>query len=118
MILGRLTTAQRFEIIQPRWRDRVVLIKASRVGTHNSIVFTNAPTYPGEYYVSGRDAHMCKLDSNGKIPCYAVPLDLLEPLEREGDVKPEPIPRSQKQLTLIEEDNNVRSNETDYNYTR
>lgn len=100
MILGRLTTAQRFEILQPRWHDRKVLLACHKVGTHNSIVFIQAPTMPGEYYISGRDAHQCEKVSNGKIWCYAVPLKFLEKLEREGVGLPEPIPRSQKQLKL------------------
>jgi hypothetical protein len=101
MLLPRLTTCQKFEIIQPRWHDRTVLLARHKVGTHNSVVFTNAPTYPGEYYVSGRDVTRSELTTNGTIQCFAVPLDYLEPLEREGIHTPPPIPRSQKQLRLI-----------------
>lgn len=92
MILDHLTPAQQFDIKQPRWKDRVVLLAAHKVGTHNRIVFTESPTLAGEYYISGRDVHMCPLESNGKIDCYAVKLSYLEPLERQ--------PRSKKQLTM------------------
>ena len=83
MNLSRTTTAQFFSIKQPRWRDRTVLLAAHKVGTHNEIEFTKAPTYPGRYYVSGRDVHQCDIESNGKIACYAVPIRFLEPLERQ-----------------------------------
>lgn len=93
MILPRLTVAQKFDIISPRWHDRTVLLAKHRVGTHNLIKFIKAPTLPGEYYVSGRDVHQCDVGTNGKIDVYCVPLKFLEPLERD-------IPRSAKQLEL------------------
>lgn len=82
MVLSHLTATQKFEIWQPRWKDRKVLLARHKVGTHNAITFTKTPTMPGEYYVSGHDVHMCDIESNGKIDCYAVPVSLLEPLER------------------------------------
>ena len=38
--LGRLTPANRIEIWQPLWKDRVVLISKYKVGLHNQIEFT------------------------------------------------------------------------------
>lgn len=98
MILGRFTVCQLFKIKQPKWSTREVLLAAHRIGTHNEIVFTDAPTMPEHYYISGRDVHTCELrpKANGKLDCYVIPLRFLEVLER-GE--PE-IPRSQKQLKL------------------
>ncbi len=86
MILNRLTPVQVIEIWQPRWKDRKVLIAKFRVGTHNEIVFTKAPSLDAKYYMSGAKIRDYPLETNGKIPCYAVPLEELEILERaDGD---------------------------------
>lgn len=82
MKLSRLTPCQQIEIWQPRWKDRTVLIAKHKVGTHNEITFTKAPTYPHKYYLSGKTIQSSPLDTNGKIDVYAVPLKELEVLER------------------------------------
>lgn len=82
MILDRTTPASKIEIWQPRWKDRVVLIAKYKVGTHNIITFTKAKSLPGEWYISGAEAATWPVESNGKLQCYAVPLDELQPLER------------------------------------
>jgi hypothetical protein len=92
MTLSHVTPANTIEIWAPRWKDRKVLIAKFKVGTHNRIVFTGVPrngaagrvpdSLKGEFYVSGTKVRACPVDTNGKIPCYAVPLDDLEPLER------------------------------------
>jgi hypothetical protein len=82
MTLSRFTTVNEIPIWQPRWKDRKVLVAKFKVGTHNSIIFTQAPTLKGNWYMSGENIRKYPLDSNGKIPCYAVPLEDLEPLER------------------------------------
>lgn len=94
MKLPENVACQEFKIFQPRWHDRKVLLAAHKVGTHNLVEFTQAPTLEGKYYISGHDIHMCKLGNNGTIACYEVPLHYLEPLER--------TPRSAKQLKLLE----------------
>lgn len=81
MKLPRTVACQLLTIKQPRWRDRVVLLAKYKVGTHNKIVFSDTPSMPGAYYVSGTTAAGYPLESNGKIQCYAVPLDDLEVLE-------------------------------------
>lgn len=82
MILDKFIPLNAFVILEPRYRDKVVLLKKKRVGQHNKITFTQAPSMGTEpYYASGAMIKKCKLDSNGTIPCYAVPLDKLEPLE-------------------------------------
>lgn len=82
MSIGRFTPCQLIEIWQPRWKDRKVLIAKHKVGTHNEIVFTKTPSLPEHYYLSGETIRNCTLETNGKIPCYAVPIDELEVLER------------------------------------
>lgn len=82
MILDKFTQCAYFEIWQPRYHDQTVMLAKRKVGTHNKIVFTKAPSMGTEpYYISGNTVKKCKLDNNGAIPCYAVPIDKLEPLE-------------------------------------
>jgi len=63
------------EIWEPRWHDKVVLIAKTKVSEHNIIRFTKTPSMPGLWYVSGEKVKASPLESNGKIPCYAVKLD-------------------------------------------
>ena len=67
-------------IWNPRWHDRVVLIAKYKVRDgDNGITFTKAPSLKGKIFkMSGADIRKCPLDTNGKIPCYAVPLDDLQ----------------------------------------
>lgn len=62
------------EIWQPRWHDKVVLIAKSKVRDQNTIVFTKTPAMKGEYHLSGEIIKSYPLDTNGRIPCYAVSL--------------------------------------------
>ena len=79
--LDKYTQFNCFDIWQPRYKDRMVLLAAHRVGLHNKVVFTKAPHLGTDpYYVSGSTVKKYKKESNGKIACYAVPLDELEPL--------------------------------------
>lgn len=82
MKLSRLTPAQKIDIWQPRWKDRIVLVAKHKIGTHNEITFSKAESLKGNWYISGEKARSFPLDSNGKIPCYAIPLSELEPLDR------------------------------------
>jgi hypothetical protein len=71
-----------FQIFEPRWHDRKVLLAAHKVGTHNKIKFTRAKSLGVKpYYVSGAKVKKFKKESNGTIDCYSVPLSDLEPLE-------------------------------------
>ncbi len=82
MIADKFMQMAYFEIWQPRYHDRVVLLSKNKVGTHNKIRFTKAPSMgDGLYYVSDKVVKKCKVESNGTIKCYAVPLDELERLE-------------------------------------
>lgn len=82
MKLGKYTPANKITIWSPRWHDRAILIAKHKVGTHNEVTFTKAPTYPDKYYLSGETIRRCPLDTNGKLPCFAVPISELEVLER------------------------------------
>lgn len=74
--------ARTFTIHRPRYHDRTVLLKASKVGQYNKIFFTQAPDMGTDpYYVHGMKARKSKKTSNGVIACFAVPLDELEPWE-------------------------------------
>ena len=71
-----------FEIKHPRYHDRKVLLKASRIGGHNKVVFSEAPSLGTDpYYISGKIAKKYKKESNGTIQCYSIPLDELKPFE-------------------------------------
>ena len=64
------------KIWEPRYHDRVVLIAKHKVrnGT-NTIIFTKCKSLKGKTFtMTGEYIRSCPLDSNGKIPCYAVPL--------------------------------------------
>jgi hypothetical protein len=82
-VLDRTTPANLIEIWAPRYRDKVVLIAKHKVGTHNDIVFTKAPSMgSNHYYLSGEEIRSCATDTNGSIACYAVPMSKLRLLER------------------------------------
>lgn len=73
---------QYFEIWQPNYSRKSVLLKATKVGTHNKIKFTKAPSMGDKfYYVSGKTVKQGKKTSNGTIMCYEIKLDKLEDLE-------------------------------------
>jgi len=65
-------------IWEPRWHDRVVLIAKHKVsGGLNKIKFTKGSLAGKVYEAEGSMIRKCPQDSNGKITCYAVPLDKL-----------------------------------------
>lgn len=85
--LDRMTQLVPFSIIEPRWRDKTVLLSKLKVDQpYNKkpvdglkITFTGK-YMSGDYFLSRRVARRAKVESNGVIPCYAVKLDKLEPL--------------------------------------
>lgn len=82
MMLDRLTQFKYFEIWEPKYSTKRVLLKASKVGVHNKIVFTKAPSMGTDpYYVSGRTVKKYPKVYNSSIWCYNVPLEELTPLE-------------------------------------
>lgn len=84
MTLQRFTTVNKFEIWAPKYSTGTVLLAKHKVGTHNEIVFTKAPSMGTEpYYVSGEQIRKSPIINNGKIDCYSVKVSDLQPLERE-----------------------------------
>lgn len=83
-MLCKHTPFKTFDIWTPRWHDRRVLLATHKVGEHNRILFSKAPSL-GEapYYLSGKTIRKFKKESNGTIDCFSVPLDELKPLELE-----------------------------------
>lgn len=81
MKLYKNAQPNRIDIWQPRWKDRTVLIAKHKAGLNNIVTFSKAKSLEGEWYVSGADIAKCPIDSNGKIACYAVPLERFQPFE-------------------------------------
>ena len=67
------------EIWQPRWHDRKVLIAKYKVSSgKNSIRFTKAKSLLGKTFdLNGDIISQYPLETNGTIPCYAVPLEVV-----------------------------------------
>lgn len=73
-----------FEIWHPLYSEDKVLLKASKVGEHNKVYFTKAPSMGTEpYYVNGKNVKKYKKTTNGVLTVYAVPLSELQPLKLE-----------------------------------
>jgi len=64
------------EIWSPRYHDRTVLIAKYKVSDGiNKIKFTKALSLAGKVFsIKGADIKKHPTESNGRIPCYAVPL--------------------------------------------
>lgn len=81
MILSKWTQKNLITIWSPRYHDKKVLINPAKVGQHNKIIFTKAPSLSGVYYLSGKVIKSYPKESNGTIACYVVPVSELRPLE-------------------------------------
>ena len=70
-------------IWQPRYKDNAVLIATYKVvNGDNEIVFTKAKHLLGMKFVCSSDViRNCPIESNGKISCYAVPMEELKRIE-------------------------------------
>lgn len=91
MKLKRLTPAIEHTIWSPRYHDRVVLIANNKLGHHNIIEFTKAPTMAGKWYVSGETARKYHIEemrtkSGGTLAVRPIPLDELQVFEGREDV--------------------------------
>lgn len=73
--------AKSFDIWNPRWHDKRVLMAVHKVSDHNRVVFSKSKALKGEFYISGKIVKRYKKENNGKIECFSVPLDKFEPLE-------------------------------------
>ena len=67
------------EIWQPRWHDRVVLIAKYKVKDGvNEIKFTKSKCFNDKVFkVGSSEIKDCPIETNGKINCYAVPLNTI-----------------------------------------
>lgn len=84
MILRDYDRYATFYIHHPRYYDRKVLLAANKVQIHNKVIFTQSNSMGKEpYYISGHRIKQNKKESNGKISCYAVPIDELQLLEKD-----------------------------------
>lgn len=64
------------EIWQPRYKDGIVLVAKYKVGVNNRIIFTKAKHLEGKVYkMAGAKLEKYPIETNGRIPCYAVPLE-------------------------------------------
>lgn len=67
------------EIWRPRYHDNVALIAKRKVRAGwNYIRFTKDPKLKATYRITGEAVRKCPLETNGRIPCYAVPMEALE----------------------------------------
>ena len=89
MIITKSTPVTTIEIFYPRYHDKthdrkewVALLAQYKVLQASDVirvVFTKARHLKGyEGYIRRSEAMKCPLDTNGKIPCYAVSMDKLE----------------------------------------
>lgn len=89
MIITKSTPVTTIELWYPLYRtkthdhkDWVALLAQYKVAQASNvirIVFTKANHLKGyEGYIKRSDVMSCPLDTNGKIPCYAVSMDKLE----------------------------------------
>lgn len=66
-------------IWHPKYSTNSVLIDVQKIREHNKIVFTKAESLKGhEYYLEGSVAKSCPITTNGRIPCFKVPMSKLE----------------------------------------
>lgn len=80
MKLCRHAGAAIHKIWAPRYHDQRVLINAYDVKEHNLITFTKAKI-EGWHYLSGATIRKYPKQSNGSIPCFAVPMGELQNFE-------------------------------------
>lgn len=87
MLVSKYSPINLIDIWSPRYRDRKVLIASYKVKEMNKIIFSKAKHLAGrEYFMKGAKIRSYPIDTNGKVQCYAVDLDDLEPLEYKEDV--------------------------------
>lgn len=72
------------EIWAPRYKDRTVLVATTKVTEgFNFIRFTKAPHLQGLYRFDGSYVRReCEVQSNGKIPCFVIPMYLLTEVDK------------------------------------
>lgn len=96
MIIHKPHLLTKLLIWTPRYSDahtsgeRVALLARYKVDHASPVIlieFTKAKHLAGQRFCIPREvAQRCAVDSNGKIPCYAVPMNALEPWESAQEV--------------------------------
>lgn len=85
MILDRFEPLAVFDIWSPRYHDKTVLLSMGKVKAtkckYIKVKFTKANSMEGDWVVPTATVKKCRVESNGTIQCYVVPLDKLEVLE-------------------------------------
>lgn len=91
MQLPKYTQFSYFEIFQPRWHDKTVLVHANRLKNAKTqwikIRFTKAPSMEGDWVISKKKALSFPLGTNGTTQMRVIPLSALEPLELINDIR-------------------------------
>lgn len=98
MIIHKPHLCTKMDIWAPRYSDaytatdeRVALLAQYKVHHASPVIivtFTKAKHLAGQRYAITRDAvQKCPIDSNGKIPCYAVPMSKFEYWESAAEVR-------------------------------
>lgn len=88
----------KLEIWAPRYSDaytdtdeRVALLAQYKVRQASPVVivnFTKAKHLAGQRFcITRQNIERCKVDSNGKIPCYAVPMSMFEAWESGAELR-------------------------------
>lgn len=77
------------EILDPRYKDNVVLVATYKVKSgYNYIRFTHAKHLLGKLYrFHATEINTNNVQSNGKIPCFVIPMEKLELVEEIEDKK-------------------------------
>lgn len=96
-------TPNTIEIWSPKYSTDEVLIAVKKVKDKNRIIFTQAKHLAGRVYlVSGQVIKKYPIQTNGTIPCYAVPMNKLEliskPISKQGSSGEVP---ENKQVRLV-----------------
>ncbi len=92
LTLGKYEPLTLFEVWQPRYHDKTVLLKAEKVKNAKTqylkIKFTKAPTMEGDWVISKQKAKSFPKSTNGTIQCYVIPLSELKILNiNERDIR-------------------------------
>jgi hypothetical protein len=85
MQLQRFDQIAHFQVWNPRWHDKKVLIACYKIDNakteHIKVTFPKSHAMSGDWYIARSKVKRCKKESNGTIMCYVVALGKLEPLE-------------------------------------
>jgi hypothetical protein len=84
-------------IWEPKYSTNSVLVATRKIGKDNYIKFTKTKAYAGTYYISGEEARKCPVVTNGRIPCFDIPMSKLELITEELKESTEAV----KSLTLF-----------------